>query len=66
MHYAADLGCKKSDATFYAAVETRTGFAPGELLLIDDTPGNVETARAAGWRALLWTGEARLPDILEL
>ena len=64
MHYAADLGCKKSDPAFYAAVEARTGFAAAELMLIDDTPGNVETARACGWRAALWTGGARLADLL--
>jgi putative hydrolase of the HAD superfamily len=64
MHYAADLGCKKSDPAFYAAVEARTGFAPGELMLIDDTPGNIEVARSCGWRAAHWTGEARLADLL--
>lgn len=64
MHYAADLGCKKSDPQFYAAVEARTGFAPAELLLIDDTAANVAAARAAGWGGLLWTGEARLGELL--
>ncbi len=64
MHYAADLGARKSDPAFYAAVEARTGFAPAELLLIDDTPANIEAARAAGWGARLWTGEARLADLL--
>ena len=60
MHYAADLGATKSDPRFYAAVEARTGLAPAEMLLLDDTLSNVEAARAAGWRALHWTGEARL------
>jgi putative hydrolase of the HAD superfamily len=64
MHYAADIGAKKTDPVFYATVETRTGFAGDELLLIDDTPANIEAARAAGWRALLWTGAMRLPDLL--
>ena len=64
MHYAADLGAKKSDPAFYAAVEARTGFAASELLLIDDTPANLEVARACGWAGLHWTGEARLPDLL--
>ncbi len=64
MHYAADLGAKKSDPAFYAAVEARTGFAPAELLLIDDTAANIEVARACGWGGLHWTGEARLPDLL--
>ena len=64
IHYAADLGARKSDPAFYAAVEARTGFAPEELLLIDDTPANVEAARAAGWGAAHWTAGARLTDLL--
>lgn len=64
MHYAADLGCRKSDPAFYAAVEARTGFAPAELLLLDDTLANVEAARAAGWRAAHWTGQIRLARLL--
>lgn len=64
MHYAADLGAKKSDPRFYAAVEARTGFAPGEMLLVDDTLANVEMAHAAGWGAVQWTGFAQLSDLL--
>ena len=64
MHYAADLGAKKSDPAFYAAVEARTGFAPQEIVLIDDTEANVDAARRAGWRAFAWTGSARLTDLL--
>jgi putative hydrolase of the HAD superfamily len=64
IHYAADLGCAKPDPAFFAAVVERTGFAPGELLLIDDSQRNVDGARAAGWQAALWTGEARLAAVL--
>ena len=64
MHYAADLGCKKSDPAFYRAVEARTGFAPADIALLDDTAGNIEVARAAGWRGLHWTGEQTLAEIL--
>jgi putative hydrolase of the HAD superfamily len=66
MHYAADIGAGKTDPEFYAAVEARTGFVGDQLLLIDDTPANIVAARAAGWRALPWTGAARLPDLLAL
>jgi putative hydrolase of the HAD superfamily len=66
MHYSAALGAKKSDPTFYAAVEARTGFSPGQLILIDDTASNVEAACAAGWGGLRWTGKARLLDLLPL
>jgi putative hydrolase of the HAD superfamily len=64
IHYAADLACAKPDAAFFAAINERTGFAPAELLLIDDRLENVEGARAAGWSGVLWTGEARLAEVL--
>ena len=64
MHYAAELGVTKTEPAFYAAVEARTGFAGAQLLLIDDTPANVEAALAAGWRAARWTGHERLADLL--
>ena len=64
MHFAADLGAKKSDPAFYAAVQARTGFAAADLLLIDDTAANLDVARACGWGGLLWDGTARLPDLL--
>jgi putative hydrolase of the HAD superfamily len=64
LHYAADMGWRKTDPEFYALVEARTGFAPDELALLDDTAANVDAARAAGWRGLHWTGGTRLADIL--
>jgi putative hydrolase of the HAD superfamily len=64
LHYAADMGWKKTDPEFYALVEARTGFAPAELALLDDTAGNIEAAHAAGWRGLHWTGDRRLADLL--
>lgn len=64
IHYAADLGCKKPDAAFFQAVTARTGFKPEELVLIDDAPANVASAKACGWAAVLWTGERRLAEVL--
>jgi putative hydrolase of the HAD superfamily len=64
MHYAADLGCAKPAAAFFAEVERRTGFAGPELFFIDDRVENVEAARARGWQAALWTGERRLADLM--
>lgn len=64
IHYAADLGAAKPAAEFFRAIEARTGFAPGELFLIDDSPRNVEGARDCGWGAALWTGDQRLADVL--
>lgn len=64
IHYAADLGCKKPEAAFFQAVTARTGFAPEELVLIDDSAANVAGALACGWRAVLWTGERKLAEVL--
>lgn len=64
IHYAAELGCAKPDPAFWAAVQARTGYAPADLLLIDDSPRNVEGARAAGWAAVLWDGTETLGAVL--
>jgi putative hydrolase of the HAD superfamily len=64
MHYAAELGCGKPDPAFFRVIEARTGRAPAELLLIDDSVKNVEGARACGWDAVLWDGSRRLADVL--
>ncbi len=66
MHYSADLGCGKPDLAFFARVGERTGLAPDEMVLIDDKVENVEAAWVAGWRGVLWTGKARLGDVLAL
>lgn len=64
MHYAADVGHRKGESAFYRVVESRTGLRPAEHCLIDDDPGNVDTARRAGWHAAHWTGDDRLADAL--
>ena len=66
LHHSAAVGAKKPDARYFVAVQARTGFAPAELLLIDDSDVNVAAAKAAGWGGLLWTGEHRLPGLLKL
>lgn len=66
MHYAADLGSAKPDPAFYAAVVARTGFAPDDLVLIDDRQANVDAAIAAGWGGVLWDGTRSLRDVLVL
>ncbi len=45
------LGLRKPDAAAYRAVETGTGYAACEILFFDDTPENVDAARAVGWAA---------------
>ena len=64
IHYSAALGAKKPDPAFYAAVESKTGYAPEELFLIDDTLANIEAALAAGWGAALWDATAALNEVI--
>ena len=64
IHYAADYGCGKPDPAFFEAVARRTGHAPHELLLIDDSPRNVEAARACGWCAGLWDGTQTVAEVI--
>ena len=52
------LGKGKRDPSLFADVASDLGLAPGALLFIDDAPGNVERARAAGLRSLLFTDQA--------
>jgi HAD superfamily hydrolase (TIGR01509 family) len=49
---------KPAAAIFRIAAE-RFGHAPQEMVFLDDVPSNVETARALGWNALLFTDAAQ-------
>lgn len=52
MLYSAELGAKKPDAAFYAAAQARLPVRDAsEVIFLDDLIGNVEAARAHGWRA---------------
>ncbi|HYC63793.1 MAG TPA: HAD family phosphatase, partial [Reyranellaceae bacterium] len=42
------VGCAKPQAAIYELACRRGGVAPGEAVFIDDSPANVEGARAAG------------------
>jgi putative hydrolase of the HAD superfamily len=64
IHYAANLGCAKPAAEFFAKVEERSGFAANEIFFLDDKIENVEAARRSGWRGALWTGEKTLDELL--
>jgi putative hydrolase of the HAD superfamily len=64
LHHSAAVGHAKPDPAYFAAVEARCGMAPAELLLIDDSERNVDAALAWGWRAIAWTGQRRLTDLL--
>lgn len=65
MIYSAQIGTRKPERTFFDAAARLSGTAAQEILLVDDTPANVEAARKAGWRAAHWMPGARLTDLLE-
>jgi putative hydrolase of the HAD superfamily len=50
----------KPEPAIYALAQRQFEAAPDELLFIDDSPRNVEAARAAGWQALHFTDAQRL------
>jgi len=50
--YSHEVGLKKPDPAIYALAERRLGVRPGEIVFLDDVPGHVEAARAAGWHAV--------------
>ncbi|MBC7711369.1 MAG: HAD-IA family hydrolase [Rhizobacter sp.] len=41
----------KPDAAIYAAAEAQLNLDPADTLFLDDSPRNVDAARARGWRA---------------
>jgi len=61
--YSARLGAKKPDMEFFAKVQAAVGLPGEEILLIDDSRQNIETALKAGWQALHWTKHSS-PDIV--
>ena len=58
------IGRAKPRETAFAFVARALRLQMSECLLVDDTPLNVDRARAVGWRALLFTDAARLQNDL--
>ncbi len=48
------LGKGKQDPTLFEELRHTLGLAPEAILFIDDDPGNVARARAAGWQTILY------------
>lgn len=61
---SGDEQLAKPDPAIYALAQARFGRAPGSMLFIDDSPVNVESARACGWHAHHFVGAAGLRDEL--
>jgi putative hydrolase of the HAD superfamily len=58
-----ELGVLKPDPAIYRAALDRLGVAPGEALFVDDRPENVAGAEAVGMRAMLFAGDASVPEL---
>lgn len=52
---SGEEGVGKPDAEIYRRCERRFGFTGDQALFFDDSPPNVDGARAAGWEAELFT-----------
>ena len=63
--YSAALGVCKPDRVFYTTAQTRMGVTAAQsILFVDDRAANVDGARMAGWRAMLYRGPESLSQAL--
>ncbi len=49
----------KPDPRVFDLTATRLGVGPTEIVFVDDQPGHVEAARAAGWHAVVHVETSR-------
>jgi putative hydrolase of the HAD superfamily len=63
--YSAALGVCKPDRVFFTSAQTRMGVTAAQsILFVDDRAANVDGARMAGWRAMLYRGPESLKRAL--
>ncbi len=62
---SAELGAVKPTRAAFDRAAQRCGVQPGRLLLVDDSIGNVDGARAAGWEAIPFEDAATLTHELD-
>ena len=63
--YSAALGVCKPERVFYTNAQARMGVTVAQsILFVDDKAENVDAARAAGWRAMLYRGPESLAKAL--
>lgn len=58
LFFSCEIGCQKSDPAFFEHVERTLGLDRRSILLWDDSPVNIETARKFGLNAEIYTGYA--------
>ena len=54
--FSGCVNLAKPDAAIYALAERQLNLQPTETLFLDDSPRNVEAAKARGWSAEIITG----------
>ncbi len=57
-----EIGLVKPSQQAFHWVAAQAGIAPSRSLFIDDLPANVDGARAAGFQAVVFTGQAALEE----
>lgn len=63
--YSASLGVCKPDRVFFTNAQARMGVTVAQsILFVDDSAANVDGARMAGWRAMLYRGPESLARAL--
>ena len=62
------MGVKKPDPAYFQQIETWSGHAPADILLIDDAERNIAAAAGRGWQVFHFTDDTRhkLPEVLGL
>ncbi|MGD9882439.1 MAG: HAD-IA family hydrolase [Reyranella sp.] len=64
--YSASLGVCKPERVFFTNAQARMGITVAQsILFVDDSAANVDGARMAGWRAMLYRGPESLARALE-
>ena len=63
--YSHEVGLVKPDPRIYALTARRLAVEPGEIVFLDDVPGHVEAARAAGWHGVVHVYTRRSIDEVE-
>jgi FMN phosphatase YigB (HAD superfamily) len=62
---SGEEGVIKPDPRIFEMLCARAGVTPADCVFIDDSPKNVDGAKAAGWDAIHFTGAAALRAALE-
>jgi putative hydrolase of the HAD superfamily len=58
--FSGDVLCIKPEPVIYQLLQQRYGLQPAQTVFVDDLLGNVQTARAMGWRGIHFTGAQQL------